>query len=75
MAIELAAIPVLQEDPLDYDETLMEERLTASEVKSMSFYKKGPVAGKLGAVILRMIMSKSMHSIIRNAYLMEVSNE
>ena len=53
----------------------MEERLTASEVKINVILQEGAGRGKLGAVILRMIMSKSMHSIIRNAYLMEVSNE
>ena len=46
VAIELAAIPVLQEDPPDYDETLMEERLTAPEVKINVILQEGAGRGK-----------------------------
>lgn len=47
MAIELAAIPVFAGgSPLDYDETLMEERLTASEVKINVILQEGAGRGK-----------------------------
>lgn len=47
VAIELAAIPVFAGgSPLDYDETLMEERLTASEVKINVILQEGAGRGK-----------------------------
>lgn len=47
VTIELAAIPVFAGgSPLDYDETLMEERLTASEVKINVFLQEGAGRGK-----------------------------
>lgn len=47
VAIELAAIPVFAGgSPLDYDETLMEERLTASEVRINVTLQEGAGRGK-----------------------------